>query len=75
MVCKILINNVTHEGKNGFIAEVASAKSLYEKMLQLYELSNEERSKMGQYGRDLVLKKYDEKIIVQEYLQIVESLA
>ncbi len=67
--------DVTHHGKNGLLAKVKSAQSLYEQMLAMYLTPAGQRNQMGTYGRKLILEKYDERIIVEEYLKLVLSLS
>ena len=67
--------DITEDGKNGFVVKVGSSQHLFEQMNLILSLSLEERNKMGLYGRKLVEDKYDEKIIVEEYLKLILSLS
>lgn len=68
--CKHLIDRDT----NGYLAQVKSSESLFEKMNDMCMLSQSERDDMGKYGRELVLKNYSDKIINNEYLKLVAEL-
>jgi glycosyltransferase involved in cell wall biosynthesis len=67
--------DVTIDGKNGLLAQVENAESLFEKMKEIYLLDAHKRQEMGTFGRKLVLEIYDEKIIVSEYLKLILSLS
>ncbi|MCS7278269.1 MAG: glycosyltransferase [Aquificaceae bacterium] len=64
--CRELISN-----DNGFLVRPRDVEDLYDKMNKFLEISYEERAEMGRKGRELILKKYDERIIVEKYMEIV----
>lgn len=66
--------DVTEEGKNGLLVSVGSDLELEDAMKTLGCLPQASREQMGAYGRKLALEKYDEKIIVQAYLQLLLRL-
>ncbi len=60
--------DVVIDGENGFLCEAKSVESLVlacEKMLNLKE---EKRLCMGKKARELVIKKFDERIVINTYL-------
>jgi N,N'-diacetylbacillosaminyl-diphospho-undecaprenol alpha-1,3-N-acetylgalactosaminyltransferase len=64
---------VVEEGKNGFLVPVKDHIALASAIEKL--INNEElRIKMGRYGREKVLKEFDEKIIVSHMMQLYEEL-
>ncbi len=68
----ITTNNVgcvelIEDGVNGYMCEPKSADDLMEKMERLFLLSKEEQIKMGESGREIIRKKYDEKLIIETY--------
>ncbi len=67
--CSQLIYNNT----NGYICEVKSSKDLAKKMEKMLLQTNEQRHSMGLACRNLVLEKYDEKIIVEQYAEIIST--
>jgi glycosyltransferase involved in cell wall biosynthesis len=68
--CKdVIIDNV-----NGFMIKAKDSISLYNAMEKMISLNTEERLKMGQEGRKLVLKEFDEKIIIGKYLKLIEEI-
>jgi glycosyltransferase involved in cell wall biosynthesis len=67
--------DVTRHGINGLIAEVASSDSLFKAMDSLYCLAPEEREAMGKAGRKHVTMFYDEKIVTDDYFQLILSLS
>lgn len=58
----------------GYLCEVKNPKDLADKMLRMINLSNKDRLKMGELGRDKVIKEYDKKIVVNAYLEAIEDL-
>jgi glycosyltransferase involved in cell wall biosynthesis len=64
---------VVEDGKTGFIAPVKDAPALADCMLHFIRLSRTEREAMGQNARAKVLREFDEKVVVGEYLQLVKN--
>jgi len=62
------------DGVNGFLVEPKNWESLYEAMKRMAELPLDQRKAMGSAGRNLVLKKYDVKIIVSKYLELIKEV-
>jgi len=65
---------VVNDGENGFLCEVKNEKDLADKMLKMCSLKNEELRAMGENSRKLVLLKYDEKIVVRKYLEVINEV-
>lgn len=61
---------VTH-GANGYLCEVKSVDDLFVKMEQMFLLSYQEREKMGKNGRNKIVHMFDEKIVIEKYIQKV----
>jgi len=59
--------DIVKDGVSGFLCEVKNVESLAEAMEKILNLPKEELEKMGKSGREIVLEKFDEKIIIQEY--------
>lgn len=62
------------DGVNGFLCKVKSADDLAEKMIKMIELSVEQRTAMGQAGRRKIASEFDEKIVIQKYLEAIEDI-
>ena len=60
---------VVHDGQNGFLCRVKDPQDLMNAMLKMMELSGTQRQAMGQASRKLVEEVFDEKIVVEKYLQ------
>lgn len=60
------------DGKTGFLCQPRNASDLAEKMEQMILLSAEQRIAMGQAGRQLVLNRFDNKIVHEKYLQYLQ---
>jgi len=55
-------------GKNGFLVRPKDSDDLYEKMKKMINLSSAQRENMGIFGKNFVIKNYDEKIVIDSYL-------
>ncbi len=59
---------------NGYLCKVKDAKDLSDKMEIMINLSEEEREEMGKSGRIKMIEKFDEKIVIQKYLNVISEL-
>jgi glycosyltransferase involved in cell wall biosynthesis len=64
---------VVQNDVNGFFCKPKDARDLEEKMEAMFLLSPAKREEMGKRGRDLVLKAFREKFVVQKYLETLEK--
>ena len=62
------------EGKNGYLCKPGSAESLFKAMEKVMLSRHSDRDKMCNASRELVKKKYDVRIVVEEYLRQVKIL-
>ncbi|TGE27347.1 glycosyltransferase family 4 protein [Hymenobacter metallicola] len=62
------------DGVNGLLCQVRDAADLAQKMLQVQRLSTAELEAMGKAGRQLAEQKFDEQIVLDKYLRIVEAV-
>jgi glycosyltransferase involved in cell wall biosynthesis len=63
---------VVKHGVNGFLCEVKNAQDLALKMQDMLVLSESQRKLMGQNGRLRMENEFDENIVIQKYLQIID---
>jgi len=68
--CKEVVNN----GVNGYLCEVKNSQDLADKMEMMINLSEEERKNMGKAGREKIVKEFDEKIVINKYLQTIKEI-
>jgi glycosyltransferase involved in cell wall biosynthesis len=66
--------DVVDDGSTGFLCKVADAEDLARSMVAMLALSVKDRAEMGLKGRTRVERVYDERIVINEYLQLVRSL-
>jgi len=64
---------VVDDGVNGFLCRVRDAENLAEKMLQMIALHAEQRAAFGLAGRRKVEVEFDEKIVIERYLEAIDS--
>ena len=67
-------NNIVKNNWNGFLCKAKDAKDLADKMEKMINLSEEERIKMGKRGREKILKEFDEKIVIEKYIKVIDKL-
>ncbi len=65
--------DVVDHGINGFICEPKSAKDLQLKMEMFLALSSEEKMKMGKESRAKITREFDEKIVIDKYLESIAN--
>lgn len=65
--------DVVLDGENGLLCEKRSLDSLVEAMRKILEMSTDELRSMGKKGRELMLRKFDEKIILKEYKKVLNK--
>ena len=65
---------VVEDGVNGYLCEVRNAQDLADKMEKMYSLTAEERQRLGQAGREKIIREFDEKIVITKYLETLEEI-
>ena len=63
---------VVTDGENGMLCEVKSSVDLASKMMEMLLLSDEQRGLMGKKGRLKMEQEFDEKKVIQKYLQAID---
>jgi glycosyltransferase involved in cell wall biosynthesis len=66
--------DVVQEGVNGYLCKVKDPDDLATKMLKISLLSDSTLAAMGQKSREMVVSKYDEKIVIQSYLEEINLI-
>ncbi len=66
--------DVVDDGVNGYLCEVKNAQDLAEKMEMMLNLTSKERRAMGEAGREKMINEFDEKIVIDRYLKVIQSL-
>ena len=62
------------DGKTGFLCRTADASDLAEKILRFIAMTPDARLAMGQQGRTFIKQNFDERLVIQSYLQMVNEL-
>ena len=62
------------EGMNGFFVPPKDANSLAAAMIKFIELPFEEKLEMGKYSRAKAENEFDEKIVIDKYLQLLKTI-
>ncbi len=66
--------DVIEDSKNGFICNVKDVTDLSNSIERFICLSNEERDKMGQFGRKKAVEEFDENIVMDNYIKVIHSI-
>ena len=59
---------------NGYLCKPRDANDLYDKMVDMLNLSDQERALMGTNGREKMQRQFDEKIVINQYFKEIEAL-
>ena len=62
------------DGRNGYLCQVRSGEDLAAKMRQVYALSDADLAEMGQASRRLAETKFDEQLVLHQYLDAVAAV-
>lgn len=65
---------VVDDGENGFLCRVRDADNLAVKMEKMLSLSPETRVVMGKKGRKKMERQFDEKIVIDKYLEAIDQI-
>lgn len=65
---------VVDDGENGFLCKAKDTEDLYSKMKSMLLLNDEERLKMGEYGRNKIINEFDESIVISNYIERINSI-
>lgn len=65
---------VVDDGVNGFLCEPRSVDDLKLKMEKMLLLSEEERLEMGKNSRQKMITEFDETIVINKYLQLINAI-
>lgn len=66
--------DVVDDGVNGFLCQKKDAVDLEHKLEMMLMLTVEERKKMGEKGREKILKEFDEKIVFDKYKEAIGEI-
>ena len=66
--------DVVIHNKNGFLCEAKNSKDLTDKMINFINLSLSEKIKMGNEGRKIAEKNFDENIVIKKYFDTIQEL-
>jgi glycosyltransferase involved in cell wall biosynthesis len=65
---------VVEDGRTGFLVKVRDSADLAAKMERMIHLPASEREAMGMRGRDKMISEFDERLVLNRYLQAVKDL-
>jgi glycosyltransferase involved in cell wall biosynthesis len=65
---------VVDDGVNGYLCKSRDAQDLADKMLEMIRLPTEQRWAMGAASRAKMEREFDEKIVVERYLEVMEAI-
>jgi len=62
-------NNLIEHEKSGFVFPVKDVEKLVDSLLRIFQLSENERRKMGEVGRQKMINEYQKKIVLDAYCE------
>ena len=65
---------VVDDGINGYLCKIRDARDLVNKMELMLTLSIEQREAMGLQGRKKMEAEFDERIVIEKYLAVINSI-
>jgi glycosyltransferase involved in cell wall biosynthesis len=65
---------VVDDSINGYLCQARDSTDLAEKMDKMLQLTPEQRQQMGVYGRQKIEREFDEKIVINKYLAILDVI-
>lgn len=65
---------VVYDKINGYLCEVKNPEDLADKMEMMLSLSDKQRDDMGKAGREKMIKEFDEKIVIDKYLEAIREI-
>jgi glycosyltransferase involved in cell wall biosynthesis len=65
---------VVDEGINGFLCEPRNSNDLKAKMEKMFLLSEQQRLEMGENSRKKMLAEFDESIVINQYVELINSI-
>ena len=65
---------VIEDGKNGYMIQAKDSNNLADAMIKMIEIGEKKRKEMGLYGRKKVEKEFDEELVINKYLKIIEEI-
>lgn len=65
--------HVVADGENGLLCAVRDPVSLADKMVRMIAMGAHERARMGARGREMVERDYDERLVIDRYLEAIAA--
>lgn len=67
--------DTVEDGVTGFLCHLRDADDLADKMLRMIEMERGHFTVMGQRGREKMMREFDERIVINRYLDVIEQIA
>jgi glycosyltransferase involved in cell wall biosynthesis len=68
-------NNVVEHNVNGYLCKVKDVDDLVTQMKRMIKASDEELIKFGENGRNMVKSRFDERIIINQYMNALNQIS
>ena len=69
------LKDAIKDGENGFLVKVKSVDSIVDAMEKMINLSSSSFIEMGKRSRQLAINKFDDKIVIDSYLKIIDKMS
>ena len=68
--CKEIVDN----GINGYLVPIKDNAILARAMIKMINIGKDKRKKMGEKGREKIIREFDEKIVIEKYIEAIRFL-
>ena len=65
--------DVVNDGVTGYLVRPRDVADLIDKLERMLQLDSRERTEMGRRAREKMLREFDERIVIEQYLDAVRS--
>jgi glycosyltransferase involved in cell wall biosynthesis len=66
--------DLVEDGATGYLCKAGDSEDLLEKMLKIIEANETDLNEMGRKARENIINHYDERIVIDRYLDAIESI-
>lgn len=67
--------DVVDDGVNGYLCRPKDSDDLARKLVQMIELTSDQRKQMGKRGRKKVEREFDERVVISRYFAVISAMA
>ena len=75
VICSDVSDNsvMVHDGENGFLFDPLNVESIMEAFVRYFDISFEQRDKMGVRSREIAESLFDKDKFIESYIKLIEA--